>query len=75
MEALTNKDLEEWAASTFDAYMYTAIPMTVNKKSFVKLTGEKTLMFFKTLANVFEKIVSISDRVKGKEIEIEEIVF
>jgi hypothetical protein len=34
--------------------MYTAIPMTVNKKSFGKLTWEKTLIFFKTLAKVFD---------------------
>lgn len=75
METLSNNDLQEWAASTFDANMYTALPLTVNKKSFVKLTWEKTLMFFKTLANVFNLMNTIADRVKLRDIEVDEIVF
>lgn len=55
--------------------MYTALPMTINKKQFVKLTREETLNFFSTLASQFDKLISIRDRVKTKTIEVEEIIY
>jgi len=39
-------DLQDWAASTFDPNMIYALQISVNKKSFTKLTRDDTRAFF-----------------------------
>ena len=54
--------------------MFTTLPLTINKKLFTKLTADKTCDFFKNMTQNFEKLFVLRDRVKTKEIEVEEII-
>jgi hypothetical protein len=64
----------DWAASTFDYSLYKALPTTINRKLFTKVTRDKTVSFFKLMTAHFEMLLDIRRRVRAKDIDLEDLV-